>query len=75
MRMRACESLKLQSVQLLVHCILNKLYNITALKKIYDLSIFEKERKIQKYLMNLTSSKLVKETLVSFESNYKIDAS
>ena len=75
-RMRPCESLKLQSIQLLGHCILNMLYNNTASeKKKYDLSLFEKERKIQKYLMYLTSSKVVKETSITFESNYKIDAS
>jgi len=46
------------------------LYNITASEKtIYDLSLFEKERKIKKYLMYLTSSKAVKEEL-SFESNH-----
>lgn len=68
--MRACESLKLQSVQLLVHCILNMLYNITASeKKTYELSLFEKGRKIQSI-----ECKVIKETLVSFESNYQIDA-
>jgi len=35
-------------------------------------SPFEKGRKIQKYLVYLTSSKVVKEALVSFESNYKV---
>ena len=43
-------------------------------KKIYDLSLFEKGRKIHKYLMYLRSLKVVKETMLSFESNFKIDA-
>ena len=43
------------------------LYNITASEKtIYDLSLFEKGRKIKKYLMYLTSSK-------AFKKNYLLN--
>ena len=76
MHIRACESPKLQSVQLLAHRILNMLYNITASEKKYlTFRSLKKEKKTQRYMMYLTSSKVVKETLVSFEPNYEIDAS
>ena len=74
-RMRALESLNYKVYNFLCTVSSTCFVATASEKNICDLSLFEKGRKVQKYLMYLTSSKVVKETLVSFESNYEIDAS
>ena len=69
------KALKLLTIHLILHCILSILYNNSASEKNMIFRSLKKKEKIQKYLTYLTSSKVVKETLVSFESDYKIDAS
>ena len=70
MRTRACERLKLQRMQLIVHFIPNMLHKNMVQEKNYDLRLFEKQRKMYKSVTYFTSSKVVKETLIP--SNHKI---
>jgi len=61
-------------MQPIVHRIANMLHKNMVQEKNYDLRLFEKQRKMYKSLTYFTSSKVVKETLILFKSNHKIDA-
>ena len=73
-RTRACERLKLQRMQPIVHCIANTLHKNMVQEKNYDLHLFEKQRQMYQSLTHFTSSKVVKETLIPIKSNHKTHA-